>query len=133
MSHFQEKPLKSGCDLRWMVDATNTRLWFPGNRQRYMIGLRQLRMTCKEDVADFVHICMNPSLKTPTYLPNMSSVYAVRSLFISELNTVRDFADAMEYHYIDFSDTNMVEINVLDNKGRSLNVLCTFMFDLIEK
>lgn len=122
---------RNGLSIKWVVNLEDKDRFFPGKRTHYAIALRSVNLQ-GEDLDTLVHICTAPQVNVMTFLPNRSSISALRSCVVRGNKLLKDFSESMDFFNIDLTSSN-INVNIADMNGKEMtNVKGSLIFDVIE-
>ena len=126
----------SGSGLRWVVHSDSSDVTLPVRPQKYAMALKLLSLTGfvynGHVTKSFGHVVISQEAIIPTYLGRSRAVSAIKSFIIDGREIRRDYAREMEFHKVDFSNSSLMRVRVLDDNGEELDVKGTFLFELYQ-
>ena len=82
----------------------------------------------------FIHLSLTPPVRTLTYLPNVMSVMAVRSVLLDSPNVCKEYEENdVTYFHLNLCSTNVVSIWISDNSANSVtSIKGNILFNVYE-
>ncbi len=118
--------------FKWCVEIKNGKglAKLPSRRGQFRIALDSSYIKFPVDDLLFVNI-LSPFFETPTYLPAGEVLNCVKVVPFLQDTYTQNFA--LEYFNINFTDTDLLEIEVKAFKNNSKTVEGILVFDIKEK
>ena len=126
----------SGSGLRWVVHTDSSNVMLPGRPQRYAMALKMMSLTGFDfrvhETNCFGHVVISQESILPTYLGRSQAVSAIKSFIIDGQDIRQDYSQEMEFYKVDFTNSSIMRVRVLNDDGQEIDVKGTFLFELFQ-
>ena len=119
----------TGCPIRWCVDVASISHKVPTGRGHYSIGILDIWLKNIPENVQLLHVCIKPTISIQTYIKEAYPVASIKSLFVENSNTKATFTEP-KYHEIDFTVTDELRLQFLNERGDIVHVDGYIIFEL---
>ena len=126
----------SGSGLKWIVHTDGSDVMLPGRPQIYAMALRLMSLTGfvfnNHETNSFGHVVISQEAILPTYLAMGRAVSSIKSFIIDGQEIRQNYSQEMEFHKVDFRNSSIMRVKVLNGDGQEIDVKGTFLFELYQ-
>ena len=124
----------SGCGIKWLIDVSKGPFSVPLGRGQYTIGLQKILLTNIAEKEKWSHVCVHPKINSATYISDAHPVSSVMSILTENEGAKCDLYTHNDYFDIDFTQTDQLTVNFVNNSGDIvLDVKGHMMFEIYKK